>query len=126
MSFSPLRADTRLRVSQAGCSCERLLDSLCFRSHVLIAVMLQWVAGNLCSPVLAQQDVDDFCMTLQCCMDQCTLAILISVSHLAQKGTQKALTTAASVWRLSLAGLDWARLYHPKTALRVNLVLLNI
>lgn len=75
--------------------------------------MLQWVARNLCSPVLAQQDVDDFCMTLQCCMDQCTLAILISMSHLAQKGTQKGLTTAASVWRLSLAGLDWARLYHP-------------
>lgn len=110
--FFRLWADTCLRVSQAGCSCERLLNSLCFRSHVLTAVILQRVSRNLWSPVLAQQDVDDFCMTLQCCMDQCTLAILISMSHLAQKGTQKGLTTAASVWRLSFAGLDQSCLCH--------------
>lgn len=85
----PPWAGTCLRVSQAGCSCERLLTGLCFLSPVLIGGMLLRVARNLGSPVLAQQDVGDFCMAPQCSMDQCTLAVLISVSHLAQKGTQK-------------------------------------
>lgn len=51
--------------------------------------MLLWVSGHLCSPVLAQQDADDFCVTLQSGVDQRTLAVLISMSHLAQRGTQK-------------------------------------
>lgn len=78
-----------LYVSHASCSCKRLLCRLYFPSHTLIAVMLLWVSGDLCSPILAQQYVDDFRMALQSGMDQCTLAILISMSHLAQRGTQK-------------------------------------
>lgn len=83
-------------MSQAGCSGERLLNSLCFRSPVLIVGMLLRVTGNLRSPVLAQQGVDDFCMALQCSMDQCTLTILISVSHLAQKGHREGMNQHCS------------------------------
>lgn len=84
--FLPTRpqADAYLCVSQASCSCKCLLNCLCFPSHSLIAVMLLWVSGDLCSPVLDQQDVDDFCMALQCGVDQSALAILISMSHLAR------------------------------------------
>lgn len=83
--FFPIRpkADAYLCVSQASCSRKCLLNCLCFPSHSLIAVILLWVSGDLCSPVLDQQDVDDFCVALQCGMDQSTLAILISMSHLA-------------------------------------------
>lgn len=51
--------------------------------------MRLWVGGDLSSPILAQQDVDDFSMALQSGIDQRTLAILISMSHLAQRGTEK-------------------------------------
>jgi len=78
-----------LHVSHTGCSSGCLLSCLCFPSPSFIAVLLLWVGGNLGSPILAQQDVDNFCMALKPSMDQCTLAILISMAHLAQRGTQK-------------------------------------
>ncbi|KAF3832812.1 hypothetical protein F7725_026477 [Dissostichus mawsoni] len=59
-----------------GCSGSRLLSCLCFPSHSFSAVVLLWVSGNLCSPILAQQDGDDFCMALQPSVDQRTLSAL--------------------------------------------------
>lgn len=67
--------------------------------------MLLWVSGDLCSPVLAQQDVDDFRVALQRGMDQRTLAILISMSHLAQRGTQKDLQR----WSWLVPVICWPR-----------------
>lgn len=52
-------------------------------------MVLLWVSGNLLSPILAQQDVDDFYMALQPGVDQRALAALISMAHLAQRDTQK-------------------------------------
>lgn len=73
----------------AGCRCSCLLCRLCFSGHSLTAVVLLRVSGNLLSPILAQQDVDDFYMALQPGVDQRTLATLISMAHLAQRDTQK-------------------------------------
>jgi len=84
-----LWSDTYLCVSHTGCGCKRLLCCLCFPRHRLIVVVLLWVGVDLCSPILVQQDVDDFSMALQRSMDQCTLATLISMAHLAERGTQK-------------------------------------
>ena len=88
MSLGPWD-ESYLHVSNTSCSCNRLLCRLFFPSHRLVAVMRLWVGGDLSSPILAQQDIDDFSMALQSGMDQRTLAILISMSHLAQRGTQK-------------------------------------
>lgn len=98
-------ADTYLCVSYTSCSCKRLLRCLCFPSHCLIAVVLLWVSGDLCSPILAQQDVDDFCMALQSGMDQRTLATLISMAHLAQRDTQKDLQH----WSWLVPVIRWPR-----------------
>lgn len=107
LSLGP-SSDTYLCVSHAGCSCNHLLHRLCFPCHSLIAVVLLWVSGDLGSPLLAQQDVDDFCMALQPGVDQCTLATLISMAHLAQRGTQKDL----QCWSWPVPGLDRACLCH--------------
>lgn len=87
-------------MSNASCSCNRLLCRLFLPSHRLVAVMRLWVGGDLSSPILAQQDVDDFSMALQSGMDQRTLAILISMSHLAQRGDTEGLTNAGPSWCL--------------------------
>ena len=94
-----------LCMSHTGCSCYRLLYCLCFLSHSLIAVVLLWISGVPWSPILAQQDVDDFCMALQPGMDQRTVATLISMAHLAQRGTQKDLQH----WSWPVPVICWPR-----------------
>ena len=86
-------SDTYLCVSHTSRCCNCLLYCLSFPSDALIAVVKLRVSGDLCSPVLAQQDADDFCMALKPGMDQRTLATLISKAHLAQKGYTEQLTT---------------------------------
>lgn len=80
---------TYLCVSQAGCGRDGLLHRLCFPSHTLAAMVLWLVSGRLCPPVLAQQQADDVCVSLQSGVHQRTLTILISAPHLGTEGAKQ-------------------------------------
>lgn len=60
---------TYLQVSHTGCSCDCSLGCLFFPHRSFVAVVLLWIDGDICSPILAQQDANDFCMAFQPSMD---------------------------------------------------------
>lgn len=98
-------SESYLHVSHTGCGRHRLLGCLCFPSRRLVAMLLLRIGGNICAPILAQQDAGDFRMAFQPGMDQRTLATLISVPHLATEGN----TEGPSTLSLAEAVIHWPR-----------------